>query len=94
MKDRVVRGLMWLAITLSGATVFQVGFTSTTGAFQSCERFTSNGVLTSVDFCYILDCDGGFLGGAVQPCGDSSTTADDLLVDCPGSSSDSSDTSS
>lgn len=84
MKERLFRKLMWLALTVSGATVYQVGFTGANGAFDNCGRFAGNGLLTPIDFCYILDCQSGFLGGAIQPCGDPTTTADDILVDCPG----------
>ncbi len=88
MKERVIRGFKWLAITLAGGTLFQVAITASTGAFGGCERFTGNALLTPIDFCYILDCQSGFLGGAIQPCGDPASTADDMLVDCPGGSTD------
>ena len=40
-----------------------------------------NGALNSIDFCYPLDCQNGFLGGLIKPCGDSGTADDELLVD-------------
>jgi hypothetical protein len=69
-------------------TMFQfasgVGFTRT-GLGGSCQgrNLYQAGLLGSVDFCYLLDCQNGFLGGAIQPCGDPNTFVDDLLVDCP-----------
>jgi len=79
MRRRTKRIWVWLAIVLGGATMFQgVGFTSNTGAYSGgCTEFYTNGVVTSVDFCYLLDCENGFLGGLVDPCGQGG-----LLVDC------------
>lgn len=88
MFPRMRRRLwVWLTLLGSGATMFQVigGFTDANGATRiSCRDFWVNGLSTSVDFCYLLDCQNGFFGGLVQPCGDPTTAADDLLVDCPG----------
>ncbi len=80
MRGRMTRTCRWLAIVLGGATMFQgVGFTSNRGAFSGgCTEFYTNGVLTSVDFCYLLDCDNGFFGGLIDPCGQGG-----LLIDCP-----------
>jgi hypothetical protein len=81
MKRSARRIVKWLIIALSGATLFQgVGFTSNNGAFSNgCSQFYTNGVLTGVDFCYLLDCQNGFLGGLIDPCAQGN-----LLVDCPG----------
>jgi hypothetical protein len=81
MKPATRKWLKWLMITLGGATMFQgVGFTSNNGAFSNgCSEFYANGAVTSVDFCYLLDCQNGFFGGLVDPCAQGS-----LLVDCPG----------
>lgn len=86
MNRRMGRVWRWLILIAACGTMFQttaVGFTRT-GLGGSCQlgNFLSNGALTSVDFCYLLDCQNGFLGGAIQPCGSNTTTADDLLVDC------------
>lgn len=84
MRRHTRRTLVWLAMMLTGATVFQTSaFTGTTGAGNhGCGRFMSNGLLSSVDFCYLLDCENGFFGGVVDPCSDPSSGA--LLLDCPG----------
>ncbi len=87
MKKRVVRGLIWLAMTLTAAQLYQVSFTTSNGAYESCTRFAVDGAVTPIDFCYIFDCQSGFLGGAIQPCGDPGTTSDDFFVDCPGNNS-------
>ena len=84
MRERLRRGMRWLMLVLTGSILFQaaaiptVAWTGNAGAYGGCNRFITNGLLTPVDFCYILDCQNGFLGGAVQPCGTS-----DMLVDCP-----------
>lgn len=33
-----------------------------------CESFAAETLLTTIDFCFIFDCQGGVLGGIVQPC--------------------------
>jgi hypothetical protein len=71
----------------ASGTLFQfggIGFTRN-GLGGNCQprNFFTNGGLTSVDFCYLLDCQNGFLGGAIKPCGDSNLLGDELLVDCP-----------
>jgi hypothetical protein len=87
---RKQRALVWLAMTCGGVTLYQgVGFT--TGYIPNyggiiggqsgtgCARFASNGLATSVDFCYLLDCQNGFFGGIVDPCAGGTGS---LLVDC------------
>lgn len=83
---RMQRGFRWLAIVGCGASLFQIttGFFPYNGVIggnsSGCARFAANGLSTSIDFCYILDCDNGFFGGAIDPCtGDPATS---LLVDC------------
>lgn len=85
MRRRFARILRWLMLALTGAMLYQtVAFTTSDNAYGTCPRFTTEGVLTPIDFCYIFDCQSGFLGGAIQPCGDPTTADDDLFVDCPG----------
>jgi hypothetical protein len=75
---------MWLATGAVGAILFQTGpCTTANNAVGGFPRFYQNGVLSSVDFCYIFDCQGGFLGGAVQVC-DPTDPNQDIFVDCPG----------
>ncbi len=88
---RTRRGWIWLAMICGGVTLYQgVGFT--TGYLPEfggliggqrgtgCARFTDNGVVSSIDFCYVLDCENGFFGGIIDPCAGGTG---DLLVDCP-----------
>ncbi len=85
MRQRVVRGwLLSIAVLMAGVLPQVVTCTGADNAYSTLPRLGTEGALSSIDFCYIFDCQGGFLGGAIQPCGDPSTTADDLLVDCPG----------
>ena len=86
MNRRLGRVWRWLVLFSAAGTLLQfggIGFTRT-GFGGNCQgaNFYQNGALTSVDFCFILDCQNGFLGGAIKPCGDPNTAADDLLVDC------------
>lgn len=86
------RGWIWLATICSGVTLYQ-GIGTTTGYLpvyggviggqrgNSCGRFASNGLVSSIDFCFLLDCENGFFGGVIDPCGNAGT-AGDLLVDC------------
>ncbi len=86
MKRHQGRLWRWCVLIAMTGTVLQiggVGFTRT-GFGGNCQglNFYQNGLLTSVDFCYLLDCQNGFLGGAVQPCGDPNVVGDELLIDC------------
>lgn len=83
MKQRLSRVLRWLVAVMATGTLVQ--FTCTgqnNNAYITLPRLAEQGVLTSIDFCYIFDCQSGFFGGAVQPCGTTSDT--DIFVDCPG----------
>lgn len=87
MRQRLRRGLIWLIFAMSGATLFETttfpSFTTQDGAVGGCSRFVTNGLLTPVDFCQVLDCQSGFLGGAIQPCNSTSPSLS-VLIDCPG----------
>lgn len=84
---------VWLAMACGGVTMYQ-GLGFTTGYLTNyggaiggssgtgCSRFATNGLASSVDFCYLLDCDSGFFGGIVDPC--AGGTTGDLLTDCAG----------
>lgn len=90
MKRRARRFLMWWTLTF-GATAFQLLNPFYTGGFDfsgvnspttGCINFWSNGLLDSIDFCYVLDCENGWFGGAFDPCSGSGVGGG-LLVDCP-----------
>ncbi len=77
----------WLAMALTGGTVFQaVGFTRT-GLGTGCNggiatnNMMLNGLASGVDLCYLFDCTNGFFGGAFLPC-DPNNPANDLFIDC------------
>lgn len=87
MKPRVGRLWRWMILIGGCGALFQssgIGFTRN-GLGGNCQarNFFQNGLLTGVDFCYLLDCQNGFFGGAFQPCGNTGTQGDTLLVDCP-----------
>lgn len=85
MSERRNRILKWLAMVASGGSVLQVGgfpITGSNGINGGCNRFVGNAVLSSVDFCYLLDCDGGFFGGVIDPCTD--VGSGPFLLDCEG----------
>jgi hypothetical protein len=74
-----LRGLTWVFLALGSGTLFSgVGFTRT-GLGGGCASFATNGVASMVDTCFLLDCEQGFFGGALQPCGPVP-----YLIDCPG----------
>ncbi|NLX21553.1 MAG: hypothetical protein GXY55_07755 [Phycisphaerae bacterium] len=89
MNRRWTRIWVWLSMFLAGATVFQTGgFTTRNGAISGgCSDFWINGAATSVDFCYLLDCENGFFGGLIQPCDPNNP----LLVDCTPAGGDTDD---
>lgn len=85
------RALVWLMMMATGGSLFQgyvlypYNVTSVLGGGGSCQTFGTNLATTSVDFCFVFDCDNGFFGGVVQPCGDPLSTIDDMFIDCtPG----------
>jgi len=61
------------------------------GPASTCWNFSGDSLFTTTDFCFIFDCQGGALGGVVQPCTGSGSgndtfetdTSDPLFNDCP-----------
>lgn len=82
MKRRAYRFLVWLTMAASGSTLFQTyPLTGDSGTgYWGCTRFAANSVGSSINFCWLLDCDNGFFGGLIDPCNDPGTSA--WLVDC------------
>ena len=83
MTRRALRIWTWLAMIGSGATLFQTYPITGTGGGGNfgCQRFATNAVSGSLDFCYVFDCQNGFFGGVVDPCND--TSMGPWLLDCP-----------
>jgi hypothetical protein len=88
MKRRLYRILVWLTMVTTGGTVFGIVSPIYTGGFDTsgspgagCSRFWTNGLMESVDLCYVFDCEQGWLGGAFDPCADDGSS---LFLDCPG----------
>jgi len=74
MHARRTKAALLLVLVLSSGTLFQ-------GA-SGCVTFTGQGLLSSFDFCYLLDCQ-NLLFGLLRPCNDPTTSEDDVLQDCP-----------
>lgn len=68
-----------LALVASGAFLMA-------GPGTGCLSFTGESLLTNADFCFILDCQNGFLGGTIQPCSGLMDNSGEQpsLTDCPG----------
>jgi len=62
-------------LALVAGMLFQVG--------GSCFSLSGTGLLAALDPCAVLDCSGGILAGAFNPCGDPTVTTDDIFVRCP-----------
>ncbi len=92
MSQRWNRVMKWLSMAAAGGTHFQAAYpiTTTEGINGGCNRFVGNAVLSSVDFCYLLDCDSGFFGGLVKPCTDIGSGP--FLLDCEGGGTTTDDT--
>jgi len=43
----------------------------------ACTTFGINAALSSVDFCFLLDCQNGAFGGLIDPCGSGGLIGDD-----------------
>ena len=74
-KRRLRRFGVVALLVLGGGLVFQAGT-------PSCGTLAATTLVSSVDFCSIINCQGGFLGGIIRPCGSPTTAEDDLLADC------------
>jgi hypothetical protein len=74
MRRTARRVLVWALVVLTNGMVFDAA---------SCYSFKSDTVLSSVNWCYVIDCQNGLFGGLIQPCGSPLLGTDDLLQDCP-----------
>lgn len=77
MQRRSYRITMWLLILLTGSVLTQFG------PAGSCFSFGVDNTLAGTNFCFIFDCQNGFLGGLIQPCGSPLDSRDDIFQDCP-----------
>ena len=54
---------------------------------MACESYLVESAFSSLDFCFIFDCNNGMLGGTVDPCAGGLDAAGEptpgLFVDCP-----------
>jgi hypothetical protein len=71
-------------------------------AYQTaCMSFGGDQLLSTIDFCFVFDCQNGILGGVIDPCAGNSTTTttttndnttittvDNLFIDCPTPTTD------
>jgi len=73
------RVLLTALMVAAGGAVFATNGGGCIDAGQLALQMSSS----AVDMCFIFDCQNGFLGGTISPCGDPTTAADDLFVDCP-----------
>ena len=62
-------------------------------AYQTgCMSFGGDQLLSTIDFCFVFDCQNGILGGVIDPCAgntatssssDENTPSGNLFIDCP-----------
>ena len=54
---------------------------------MACESYLVESAFSTLDFCFIFDCNNGMLGGTVDPCAEGRDAAGEatpgLFVDCP-----------
>ena len=69
------------------ATLFAAGGSLLFTPNLGCESFAGESMMTSLDFCFIFDCNNGLFGGTVKPCQQGTDENRDptgpLLLDCP-----------
>ncbi len=72
-----------VALALGGAFL-------TSGPGTGCAAYLAESALVTTDFCFILDCQNGFLGGTIDPCTDEPAPNNPavfpggpLFTDCP-----------
>jgi|CXWL01.1.fsa_nt_gi hypothetical protein len=55
------------------------------GPGTGCSSYLGESAFVAIDFCFIFDCQSGFLGGTIDPCASSGDGPGQgpLFVDCP-----------
>ena len=85
MRSRSRRVALTLALFAGGGFLLA-------GPGTSCSSFLGESAFVATDFCFIFDCQNGFLGGTIKPCDigggfggfvDPDVTNSPLFVDCP-----------
>lgn len=85
MRSRTRRAALTLALLAGGGFLMA-------GPGTSCGNFLGESAFVSTDFCFIFDCQNGFLGGTIKPCDtgtglggavDPDVTNSPFFVDCP-----------
>lgn len=74
MRNRIRKYLIYLLFLTGGGTLFQ----GNNAGFGRCAGDT---LLTTINFCFIFDCQNGAIGGGLEFCGDQ--PGDDIFIDCP-----------
>jgi hypothetical protein len=69
------RWVRYLLMIAGGGTLFQAG---SNAGYARC---AGDSTLTSINFCFVFDCQNGALGGTIEFCGDQ--PEDDIFSDCP-----------
>lgn len=85
-RSQFRRKLTVIGLLLSTGVLFA-------GSAVNCASFGLESTLSTLDFCFLLDCQNGAFGGLVDPCGQGGLLIDidfgpvqaqeSLLVDCP-----------
>ena len=75
MRSRFRRTAKAVALVIGGGFLMA-------GPGTGCLEFGAESALVATDFCFIFDCQNGFLGGSVDPC-PNPTNADDNAVFSP-----------
>ena len=81
MRSRFRRMGMAAALVGSGGMLFQ-------GSNVQCASLAAENLLTTVDFCFIFDCQTGIFGGTIDPCDIGETNSPNMqpglvFEDCP-----------
>ena len=75
MRGQALKRFALAAVLVGGgAVVLQ--------APANCNTLAATTVVSAIDFCSVIDCQGGLFGGLIRPCGSPTDTTDDILADC------------
>jgi len=80
MRSKAIRASLVLLLVGGAGILFA-------GSGAACTSFTSEAALSTVDFCFLFDCQFGAIGGLVDPCasvdGPGTVQNGQFFVDCP-----------
>lgn len=77
MRSRFRRTAKAVALVIGGGFLMA-------GPGTGCLEFVAESALVATDFCFIFDCQNGFLGGTIDPCTNLTGSQEEAVFSPPG----------